>query len=282
VPVTRAWFRARVTCEHVRVFGPSYDGDPEPSLSDADEAEIGFHLERRRPAGSSPPGRALGGRPSPAPPRRPGGIEAPPPGGSGRSGGRLERRRPGELTVAELAVRRRNRRWLVLLTIPAVILGVAALGAALLDSGSSPGVSPLSVPGGYKAVSDGVFAYAVPSSWSTSDEYSDDAGDLDTVGASGWAAEHADTRDTAPVAGETPPASFADFGQSRPTPYRLSSGQPTHLGSATVAYRYQITRPDGFRGTAIDAWQARSKSEVWLLIQASPATTAAILSTFTA
>ena len=195
-------------------------------------------------------------------------------------GGELERRRPGELTPSELVIRRRNRRWLVSLAIPALVLGVAALAATLLASANKPGMAPLAVPAGYKAVSDGVFAYAVPSGWSTSSAYSDDAGDLDTAGPQSWVAEHVDTRTQAPILGEAPPASFADFGQQKPTPYHVSVGQPTRLSGVTAAYRYQMTRP-GFRATAIDAWQSKSAAEIWLLIDADPATTKVILSTFT-
>ncbi len=195
-------------------------------------------------------------------------------------GGELERRRPGELTASELVIRRRNRRWLVFLAVPALVLGVAALAATLLASANKPGVAPLAVPAGYKAVSDGVFAYAVPSGWSTSSTYSDDAGDLDTAGPQGWVAEHVDTRTQAPILGETPPATFADFGQQKPTPYQVDGGQATRLSGMTVAFRYQITRP-GFRATAIDAWQSKSAAEIWLLIDADSTTTNVILSTFT-
>ena len=144
---------------------------------------------------------------------------------------------------------------------------MAALAATLLASANKPGVAPLAVPAGYKAVSDGVFAYAVPSGWSTSSTYSDDAGDLDTAGPQGWVAEHVDTRTQAPILGETPPATFADFGQQKPTPYQVGGGQATRLSGMTVAFRYQITRP-GFRATAIDAWQSKSAAEIWLLIDA--------------
>jgi hypothetical protein len=233
----RAWPHAGRSCEHVGVFGDSYDGDSRASVARREDAP---------------------------------------------SGGDLERRRPGELTPSELLIRRRNRRWLVTLAIPALVLGVAALAATLLASASAnkPGVNPLAVPAGYKAVSDGVFAYAVPSGWSTSETYSDDAGDLDTAGSQGWIAEHVDTRTQAPVMGEAPPTVFADFGEPKPTPYHISAGEPVRLSGVNVSYRYLITR-EGFQATAIDAWLSRSRAEIWLLIDADPATTRVILSSFT-
>jgi len=201
---------------------------------------------------------------------------------AGGSGGALEPRRSAELTVAEKALRRRNRQWLLVVAIPALVLGVAALIAAIVADQSDSSVSPVSIPAGYKAVSDGVFAYSVPSSWSMNDLYSDDVGDLDTSGSSGWVAEHVDARATAPVEGETPPQAFRDFGLDTPAPFQIGPAQPARVQGTAVAYRYQITRAGGFQATAIDAWQSSSGAEIWLLVDASHATTAKILTTFKA
>jgi hypothetical protein len=205
------------------------------------------------------------------------------PGLAGRRrppGGDLERRQPGELTPAERAIRRRNRRWLVFIAVPALVLGVAALVASLVASQATPSVAPLRVAPGYRAVSDGTFAYAVPVGWSMSSAYSDDVGDLDTAGRSGWVAEHLDGRTSAPAPGEKPPGAFEAFGEGVPTPYSISGPRPMSLHGTTVAYRYLVTRPGGFRATAVDAWQASSDTEIWLLIDASPATTAEVLASF--
>jgi hypothetical protein len=214
------------------------------------------------------PGRATGGA-----------------GSSGESGpgsGALERRRDADLTPAEKQVRRRNRQWFLVIAIPAVVLGGAALAASIIADQSTPSVKPLSVPAGYKAVSDGVFAYAVPTAWATNDLYTDDAGDLYTSGETGWVAEHVDARPTPPVAGEAPPEAFRAFGVNAPSSYEISGGQPTRVAGAAVAFRYQVTRPGGFQATAIDAWQSSSGAQIWLLVDASPATTAQIISTFKA
>ncbi len=204
-------------------------------------------------------------------------------GSSGESGGgALERRRGAELTPAEKKVRRRNRQWFMIIAIPAVVLGVAALAASIIAGQSTPSVKPVSVPAGYKAVSDGVFAYAVPAAWATNDLYTDNAGDLDTSGRTGWVAEHVNDRPSPPVAGETPPQAFRAFGVNAPSSYQISSGQPTQVPGAAVAFRYQVSRPGGFQATAIDAWQSSSEAEIWLLVDASPAMTAQILGTFKA
>jgi len=189
----------------------------------------------------------------------------------------LEGRAPGQLTPAELASRRRNRRWLALVLGPSLVIGAAALIAALVASSDGPSLHPVHLPVGYQAVSDGYFAYAVPSGWSQSAAYTDDVGDLDTQGQTGWVAEHVGARADAPTVGETPPASLATFGESRPVPYRMGPATPTRVSGATVAYQYSLTRPQ-FQATVIDAWQASSGAEVWLVVHADAATTAIVLS----
>jgi len=200
----------------------------------------------------------------------------------GRGGGALERRRGAELTPAEKKVRRRNRQWFMVIAIPAAIVGVAALAASIIADRSTPSVKPLSVPAGYKPVSDGIFAYAVPSAWMTNDLYTDNVGDLDVSGGSGWVAEHVGTRANPPVEGEGPPPAFRAFGVNTPSSYRIGGAEPTRVPGTSVAFRYRVTRPDGFQATAVDAWVSSSEAEIWLLIDAAPATTTQILDTFRA
>jgi hypothetical protein len=189
----------------------------------------------------------------------------------------LEPRRSAQLSPAERATQRRNRRLLAFVLVPSVLVGVVALMAALIASRSSSSIRPLHVPPGYHAVSDGYFAYAVPTSWSQSDAYTDDVGDLDTQGTTGWAAEHVGARADPPKPGETPPSSFAAFGEPRPTAYQIGPATPVTVAGATVAYRYLVTRSGGFHATAIDAWQTNTGAELWLLIDANPSTTSTIL-----
>jgi len=102
-------------------------------------------------------------------------------------GAGLERRSHYQLTAVERATRRRNRRWLVAILLPSLVVGTAALVVVLAVSSSRSGVQPLSVPTGYRAVTDGYFAYAIPKGWTQNDAYTDDVGDLDHQGTSGWA-----------------------------------------------------------------------------------------------
>ena len=185
----------------------------------------------------------------------------------------LQRRRPIELTPAEKVLRRRNRRLMLFIAIPAAIVGIAALIAAVVASTSAPRVSPASVPAGYKAVSDGYFGYAVPSGWSTNSLFTDNVGDLETSGSAGWVAEHLSARDMALTAGAPPPAAFRTFGVTSPRPPQ----ETIPINGAASAYLYKFGDK-----TAIDAWRSSTRTEVWVLISASPAITSEIISTLKA
>lgn len=195
---------------------------------------------------------------------------------------RIELTFPGELTPVERALRRRNRRWLLAIAIPALIVGAAALALTLDATSSSPTVTPSHVPAGFKAVTDDYFGYAVPSSWATNDLFTDDVGDLDTSGSTGWVAEHLQVRTTPPSAGESPPPVFATFGLGRATPYRLGPARLVEVPGAQAAYEYQMTRPGGFAATAVDAWASSTQLEIWMLVHASPALTQEVVATLKA
>ncbi|MGH9116288.1 MAG: hypothetical protein ACRDWW_10735 [Acidimicrobiales bacterium] len=199
------------------------------------------------------------------------------PPASRRTDGAIERRWDAGLTPLELAVRRRNRRWLGVIALLAVILGVAGLVAAVVSSRQVPKAKPANVPAGYRTVSDGIFAYAVPSAWQQNIAYTDDVGDLDTSGTSGWAAEHVGVSSTAPGPQDHPPSVFTYFGEVRSTPFTLGPAVTMRVPGAAVAYRYDLTRQGGFSATAVDAWQSSTGAQLWLLVHASPATTRTIL-----
>jgi hypothetical protein len=185
------------------------------------------------------------------------------------------------LTPEEHQARRRNRRWLLVVFCSSVGLLIAALVASGIAQSNEPTGPKISVPAGYKAVNDGYFSYAVPASWSTNPTYTDSAGDMDTAGPTGWAGEHISYRTTAPAAGEAPPAVLDAFGVPRPEPIHLADAAPIDVRGAEAAYSYQVTRPGGFRATAVDAWDSRHGVELWLLVDASPAITASILGSLT-
>jgi len=216
-------------------------------------------------------------------------LESPGANGGGRTNGprpdeaqpaaAIERRRGVELTPAERAQRKHNRRLLLTIAIPAVVLGVAALIASIVADASTPSPHALLVPAGYHAVGDGVFSYAVPDGWSKNDAYSDDAGDLETSGATGWVGDHLTARPTPPAPGEAAPQVFESFGQDRPTPFAIGNPVKIQVPRTTIAYRYDITRPGGFTATAVDAWEPSSGAELWLIVQADPQTTDRVIST---
>jgi hypothetical protein len=196
--------------------------------------------------------------------------------------GRPKRHWGLELDPAERSARRRNRRWLLLIFVPSVAILVLALITSGVAQSNAPKGPAQAAPSGYRTVDDGYFTYVVPSSWATNGSYTDSTGDLDTSGPSGWAGEHLGFRTTAPVPGETRPVSLESFGMSRPEPYQLGLARPTSIKGAAAAFAYDVTRPGGFRATAVDAWDARADVEIWMFVDAPPDVTARILASLEA
>lgn len=189
-------------------------------------------------------------------------------------------RRPGglALTPDQLVARKRNRRWMLMIAVPSVIVLVLALVASAIAESNSPSGPKVVAPRGYQAVNDGYFSYVVPSSWPTNPSYTDSAGDVEHSGPTGWAAEHIGFRTTAPVLGEARPSSLAAFGMPRPEPYALTAGHPIQVAGAAGGFSYDMTRPGGFHATVVDAWDSHHGVELWLVVNAPAAITAQILS----
>jgi len=188
------------------------------------------------------------------------------------------RERGLDLTPEELVARRRNRRLLLGVVLPSIVILALALVATTIFWGNEPSGPSISAPAGYKAVSDGYFAYAVPKAWATNPSFTDDAGDIDTSGSSGWAGEHRAYRFTAPVLGETAPAALQAFGMSRAAAFDLAGGHPVNVPGAAVSFGYTATRPGGFRATVIDSWNSRTGVELWLMVAAPGPVTEQIVS----
>ena len=203
--------------------------------------------------------------------RRPGGIAVD-----------RNRERGLDLTPEELVARRQNRRWMLFLAVPSIIVLLLALIATGVYWSNEPSGPKVTAPPGYKAVRDGYFGYVVPGSWSTNPAFTDDAGDLDTSGPNGWAGEHRAYRPNAPVLGETPPSSLLAFGMPRPEPMQLTGGHPLTVKGADGAFIYEATRPGGFRATVVDAWSAHTGVELWLMVQAPAAVTQQVISSLQA
>jgi hypothetical protein len=185
------------------------------------------------------------------------------------------RRAEPPLTAEEIQLRRSNRRRLLFVVVPAVLLTATTLVALMLAGSTPPPVRPRSVPPGWSPSTDGYFAFAFPSQWSTNDLYADDTGDNDLSGATGWVAEHIGIRKDSPVIGEVPPPTLEAFGMDRPTPFSLTGGKPVDVPGA-VAFKYSMVRAGGFEATVIDAWRPMG-AEIWLVVDADPSTTQTIV-----
>jgi hypothetical protein len=179
------------------------------------------------------------------------------------------------------AVRRRNRRWMVLMLLTPVCLGLIVALTFLTRGPAEPVVKPV-VPAGYRAISDAYFGYAIPAAWKVNTTYSDVVGDIFYQGRDGWAAESLGVRTQPPTPGGSLPAATAAFAAPRPTPFSLGPALATHVTGTTVAYRYTATRPGGMRATVIHTWQRSTQTEIWLIVSAPDPVTATIVNSLRA
>lgn len=186
------------------------------------------------------------------------------------------------MTPDELQARRRNRFWMVGIAVPAIILLVLALLASGIAESNTPSGPAVATIPGYKAVRDGYYSYLVPASWSTNGAFTDAAGDVETSGSSGWAAEHIAYKKSAPTLGEASPKVLGVFGVGSPEPYELTGGHDVEVKGATAAIEYVMSRPGGFRATVVDAWSDRSGVEIWLTVHAGPGVASRIVSSLRA
>lgn len=190
-------------------------------------------------------------------------------------------RQPVMLTEAERRIRRRNRRWLLLIVCPSIAIVMVAIATSGVARSNQPSGPHVSAPAGFKVVNNGYFSYVVPSSWSIDPANTDAAGDMDIAGSTGWAGEHIAFRSSAPPPGEPVPAALEAFGVTRPQPYRLSAARPARVPGAAVAYEYTATRPGG-PVSAVDAWDSNSGVEMWLVVDAPAAVARRILASLRA
>ena len=151
------------------------------------------------------------------------GCKSCPRSGSGQT---LERRQRGELTPLEVATRRRNRRWMGLVLAPSLVIGAVALIVAVVASSGrpvrAPGPGAVRLSGRQRRL----FCLRGSVNWSQSSAYTDDVGDLDTQGQSGWAAEHVGARASPPSAGETPPTLVCHLRRAAGRPVPDGAGDP--------------------------------------------------------
>jgi hypothetical protein len=174
--------------------------------------------------------------------------------------------------------REHNRRWLLLLLICPVVVGiVVTLEITTSGTAPEPVANPVDVPAGYRAVADAYFGYAIPAGWKEQTSFTDANGDIFYGGAGGWAAESLRVTGQAPLPGRDAPASLETFGEAEATPYTLSAAQPVTVAGTRIAYRYAMTRPGGFRATVVEAWQAQSQTLLWLVVHADGTTTSSVV-----
>ena len=171
---------------------------------------------------------------------------------------------------------------MLVLVVPSVFILAAALISTAFFVGNEPSGPTIAVPAGYHAVDDGYFSYAVPSTWATNPANTDQAGDVDTSGPSGFAGEHIDYLKGAPVVGAPPPAALQAFGVARPIPFKLSGGRPIAVPGTSAAFLYTAIRGGSAQATVVDAYDAGAGVEIWLMIEAPGDVTNQILASLRA
>jgi hypothetical protein len=156
-----------------------------------------------------------------------------------------------------------------------VVMAILVVLAITTSGPPEPSVST-KVPAGYRAVADAYYAYAVPADWKENDAYTDSNGDFFYQGKGGWAAETLLIRKSPPLPGDKPPASFEAFGEIRATSYQQSPASAVKVPGTDAAWEYVITRQNGFRAEAIDAWEKNTRTELWLLVRSTASTSETI------
>lgn len=174
-------------------------------------------------------------------------------------------------------IRRRNRRWFILLLMTPAVFGLLAVLAVVTNGPPEPSVKPVSVPTGYRAISDAYFGYAIPSGWTVNRAFSDTNADFFYGTGLSWVGENLRIAKTAPLPGADPPTQLATFGQAGSLPYQLGTARPVTVPGIAVAYQYDVTRPNGFHATALEVWERSSDTDMWLLVHANPSVTTTIL-----
>ncbi len=169
--------------------------------------------------------------------------------------------------------------WLLLVVFPVV----AFVGAFASDSNyKGPPTVAVQVPAGYQAIAGPDFGYAVPRSYPLNAFYSDNAGDNFYGDDRAWVGETLRTRANPPVPGEAVPSTSIAFGVPSPIPYTESAPTAITVPGADVSYRYQLSRPGGFRAVAIDTWRRASQTEMWLIVATPGDVSATVLATLRA
>ena len=162
-------------------------------------------------------------------------------------------------------------------------LCLAAVSLLALRSGgpSEPVVEPTVRPAGYLAVTDATYGYAVPSSYAQNPAWTDQNGDFFYGTARAFAAETLVSTQRPPGPRAAPPAAFDSFGASGPVVSDLGPARRIAVSGTEGAWERTVTRPGGWHGVAVDAWEPSSTHElieIWLLVKAPAEVTRTVLS----
>lgn len=191
-----------------------------------------------------------------------------------------ERRgRPHDVRLDEptAADRRRNRRWLVLLLLTPVCLGVVVYAALGTKAAPYPEVKPLQ-PAGWQVETNPYVGLSIPPRWQLNTAFSDQNGDSYWAGTGGVVAESVSVTNVAPTATRKLPEIIGVFLR---TGYQVTGVTPITLTNATVAWRYQFALANGQRAVGVHAWVKDNQTEVWFVVTPPNATTDHVLSTLT-
>ena len=196
----------------------------------------------------------------------------------------LYKNRGLDLTPQEIAQRRSNRRWMLIIAAVAVAIFIPVMiSLDLYSAGEPPGPAHGPAPAGEQWLNDSYYAYLVPASWAQNPDGTDGTGDVETSGPSGWVAEHVSYYKDIPTLYETDqPTSLQAFGQKQPLPYTLTNGHPITVTGASGAFEYTMTRPGGFSALVIDSWYAGQDIELWLEVDAPADVTATLVNSLLA
>lgn len=173
---------------------------------------------------------------------------------------------------------RRNRRWMLLMAMTPVVFAILfALGTFSNGGQPEPVVHPLRTPPGYQAVTDAYFGYAIPKQWPQISSMSDSNGDFLYEGPGGWVGESERIARTSPGPSTPVPEALWAYGVTTPTRFAVRGGHRVQVPGTSFAWAVTLTRPGGARAQAVDVWEARSQTEVWLVVHASPAVERTVL-----
>lgn len=173
---------------------------------------------------------------------------------------------------------RRNRLWMLLMALTPVIFAILYASGTFSNGGApEPVVHPLRTPPGYQAVTDAYFGFAIPKKWPENSSMSDSNGDFLYGGPGGWVGESERIAKASPGPSTPVPQALWAYGVTTPTRFGTLGGHRIQVPGTNFAWAVTLTRPGGSRAQAVDVWEARSQTEVWLVVDSSPAVEQTVL-----